>query len=264
MLLSACATVPAPAERRQFADTLAAAKGWQATELAVAPFTLVAYVPATIAKAPGLTVYIEGDGFAWLTGSQPSSDPTPRDPLALRLALAHPAGNAAYLARPCQYVDAERSACAQRYWTEKRFAPEAIDAANRAVDVLKQRFGAQQLTLVGYSGGGAVAALLAERRTDVARLVTVAGNLDHRAWTAHHRVQPLSGSLNAADDAAQLERLPQTHFIGVRDRVIPPELAQKFPLAMRGVGSSKLRIVADYDHHCCWADNWAQLWRERL
>jgi len=39
---------------------------------------------------------------AWLAVPRPSQDPTPVDPLALRLALVQPTGNAAYLARPCQ------------------------------------------------------------------------------------------------------------------------------------------------------------------
>jgi hypothetical protein len=65
-----------------------------------------------------------------------------------------------------------------------------ISASNQAVDALKQRYGAQEIVLVGYSGGGAVAALVAARRTDVVRLVTVAGNLDHLAWTHLHSVPP--------------------------------------------------------------------------
>lgn len=40
---------------------------------------------------PGpLFVYIEGDGLAYLDARTPSTDPTPADPLALRLAAADP------------------------------------------------------------------------------------------------------------------------------------------------------------------------------
>ncbi len=259
LLLAGCAAIPSPQERQTHADTLAASKGWQANRIAAGRFDLVAYAPPTVSAGEQLTIYIEGDGFAWVTGSQPSADPTPRDPLALRLALAHSAGNAVYLARPCQYVDAARIGCAQRYWTEARFAAETIDSANLAIDTLKRRFGATKLVLVGYSGGGAVAALLAERRSDVARLITVAGNLDHRAWTAHHHVQPLVASLNAADAAQQLAGLPQTHFIGSKDKVVPPELARAWPRAFAGPRGSNLRIIPGADHTCCWAERWADL-----
>ncbi|GAB2181920.1 hypothetical protein DLREEDagrD3_21430 [Denitratisoma sp. agr-D3] len=51
------------------------------------------------------------------------------------------------------------------------------------------QLGARRLTLVGYSGGAA--ALLAARCSDVVRLVTIAGNLDHRAWTRYHHITTL-------------------------------------------------------------------------
>lgn len=261
LLSSACATIPTPRERLTHADALAAQKGWRASRIPLGRFELVAYAPPHAPSAEVLTIYIEGDGFAWVNGNTPSADPTPRDPLALRLALLHPDGPAVYLARPCQYVDAARTDCAQRYWTQARFAEEVVDAQNRAVDLLKRAFGARQLVLVGYSGGGAVAALVAARRMDVARLVTVAGNLDHRAWTAHHRVAPLSESLNAADAADRLGNVPQTHFIGGKDWVIPPGLATHWPLGIKGSDGHHVRIVPEFDHGCCWAERWPALVR---
>jgi len=259
LLSAACSTIPSPQERLAHADTLAAQKGWQASRIPAGRFELVTYAPPHARSTELLTIYIEGDGFAWVNGNTPSTDPTPRDPLALRLALAHPEGHAVYLARPCQYVDAKRSGCPQRYWTNARFAEEVIDAENLVVDHLKRRFGANRLVLVGYSGGGAVATLIAARRTDIVRLVTVAGNLDHRVWTAHHRVEALSGSLNAADVANRLRRLPQTHFIGSKDRVIPPDLARRWPEGFTDANASRLQVIPDFDHACCWEKSWPAL-----
>jgi hypothetical protein len=51
-----------------------------------------------------------------------------------------------------------------------------------------------------------VAALVAARRTDVDRLVTVAGNLDPTAWAVYQHIQPLTGSLNPADEVDALSR----------------------------------------------------------
>jgi len=259
LLLAACSALPSPQTRRDTADALAVPHHWQAERIHAGNFDLLAYRPGTIRPADTLTIYLEGDGFAWISRSMPSADPTPRTPLALRLALAHPVGNAAYLGRPCQYVDAERTSCPDRYWTSARFAPEVIESTNRAIDVLKTWFGARQLTLVGYSGGGAVAALVAARRSDVARLITVAGNLDHRTWTAHHRITTMSESLNAADVAERLAGLPQTHFVGGRDKVIPIDLARRWPRSFTGDGKSNLRIIDDADHACCWTERWPAL-----
>jgi len=262
VFLTACMTLPSPAERRGVADTLARMQGWHALTIPAGAFDLVAYLPTVPTHAQRLTIYLEGDGLAWITGTQVSSDPTPRDPLALRLALAQPAGAAAYLGRPCQYGDAESSHCPSRYWTSHRFAPEVIAASDRAIDDLKQHFGASRLTLVGYSGGGAVAALVAARRTDVERLVTVAGNLDHQAWTSYQRIHPLTGSLNPADQTEVLHPLPQWHFVGAKDSNITPALVQsfadRFPAGQRPV----VLIKPGFDHRCCWAEQWPHLWLE--
>jgi len=261
--LAACTTVPTPQARRDAADALAQVRGWQAQAIPAGAFTLLAYLPANVAADPAdtLTVYVEGDGLAWITRSQPSDDPTPRDPLALRLALAQPGGKAAYLGRPCQYLRQQNPACGSRYWTTARFAPEVVEASSRALDQLKQATASRRLILVGHSGGGAVAALLAARRTDVDRLITIAGNLDHRAWTTRLRLSPLTASLNPADEIAALRQLPQWHFAGGRDSAIPAELVRNFAAAFPPGAPVHVAVEPDYDHHCCWAESWPRLYR---
>ncbi len=259
-LLAGCASVPPPAERRAQADALAETHGWQPLDLPAGQFSLRVYLPARIAPDAELTLYIEGDGFAWVTANRPSLDPTPRTPVALQLALAQPGGNAAYLGRPCQYVGVETAGCDRRYWTGARFAPELVAAMDVAVDRVKARFGAERLVLVGYSGGGAVATLLAARRSDVTLLVTVAGNLDHRAWTRLHRLSPLSASLNPADWRSSLGGVRQWHLAGAEDRVIPPQISRDFVAGLPGQSRAQVRVMPGYDHHCCWAQDWAELW----
>ncbi|QID18003.1 alpha/beta hydrolase [Nitrogeniibacter mangrovi] len=261
LALSACAVIPTPGERRGQADALAGARGWIAQTLPAGPFDLLAYRPATPVPAEVLTIYVEGDGLAWLSRTQVSPDPTPIDPLALRLALAQPRGNAAYLARPCQYLARRAGACDRRDWTSMRFAPAVIDSTNRAIDRLKQDFGARQLVLVGYSGGGAVAALVAVRRHDVAALVTVAGNLDHRAWTRWHHVPALSGSLDPADEVDALAHVRQWHFAGEKDRIVPPTLIRGFVDRFPAAARPAYAVEPGVDHHDGWVASWPRLWR---
>lgn len=257
LLAGACTSIPSPASRINNAEEIAHRRGWAGSDIQNSIFNLRTYHPAQVFSAPVLTIYIEGDGFAWLSGAMPSSDPTPLDPLALRLALSQPDGNAAYLGRPCQYTGAEN--CAQKYWTHSRFAPEVIDAMNQAVDQLKKRFSAEKVQLVGYSGGGAIAALIAQRRNDVDYLLTVAGNLDHAQWTSLHRISPLSGSLNPADEAYRLRNLRQLHLVGGDDKNIPPAIAQSFVLKA-GLGASVVKVLGSFDHRCCWAERWPTIW----
>ena len=255
-----------PKLRRDNADQLAAASEWQRVRLPAGRFVLAGYLPKNIpANETTLTIYIEGDGLAWISPSLVSPDPTPITPVGLTLALHHPQGGAAYLARPCQYVeDADTQGCSTRYWTDHRFAPEVVESTSQAVEMLKENFQAKQLVLVGYSGGGAVAALVAARRHDVALLVTVAGNLDHQKWTAQHHVTPLTGSLNPADAWEQLLDVPQLHFVGGRDRIVGREVAESFASHFPAERRPELRMIPEFDHSCCWTEQWAELFTPHL
>lgn len=269
ILMAGCSALPSRQDRQKLADELAAPKGWHASVIATDSFDILSYGPKVAPRLEQLdpqgtlTVYIEGDGFAWVTASTPSDDPTPRDPVALQMALAQPRGAAAYLARPCQYTltgSATARPCPQRYWTTARFAEPVVQAESQALDELKQRYGASRLVLVGYSGGGAVAALLAARRADVVALITVAGNLDHLAWTSLHGIRPLEASLNPIDQAGRLARLRQSHLVGEQDRVVPADLVRAF-VAKQGSGAQATVIVEPgFGHACCWAQQWPRLW----
>lgn len=204
-----------------------------------------------------LTVYIEGDGRAWLNPWQPSTDPTPTDPVGLRLAAADPASPLLYLARPCQFAASD--ACDNRLWTGGRLSPEVVDTFQLLIDEAMRRTGSVRLGLVGYSGGGALAALLAERRRDVAWLVTVAANLDLAEWVRLESIEPLSGSLDPANSASAIARLPQVHFVGADDRVVPPAVAEAFVRHLGVTNASRVIVEPGFDHACCWAAAWPQL-----
>jgi len=246
-------------DRRAPAEAAARAAGLAPILVPAARFTLRAWVPAAPRPAQRLAVFIEGDGRAWLSRTRPSDDPTPRRPVALELAARSAQPLVAYLARPCQELPAgARGNCEVRYWTGHRFAPEVAAALDEALDTLKQRLGARRLLLVGYSGGGNLALLLGARRSDVDGVLTVAGVLDHAAWTALHGVTPLVGSLNAAD-AEGIARLPQAHVAGADDREVPPVLAQRYVARFPPASRPALLVEPGADHGCCWAERWPAL-----
>lgn len=257
LLLAACAS-----SRRTDGPDLARAAGWRWDIVPAGMFDVaVAASPRSIGES--LTVYLEGDGFAYVTVSQPALDPTPTDPVALRLALADPVAEAvAWIGRPCQYTLPKHGRnCRVGYWTQERYALEVVDSVNVALDAVKQQTGARQLVLVGYSGGGAVAVLVAARRTDVARIVTVAANLDGGYWTRQKGVSPLTGSLDPAEVAAAVAVIPQTHFMGGRDRVVGADVTRAFLRRLPPDAPARLREIPDFTHACCWAAEWADLVR---
>lgn len=246
--------------RRNYGYHLAAEKGWAGTITQADLFPLLIFMPQSH-NADIVYVYIEGDGFAWIDGNTPSFNPTPKDPVSLELALKHGAG-AAYIARPCQYT--QSTICNDnKWWTGSRFSEEVIRETNLAVDEVKKSYNADKIVLVGYSGGGAVAALVAARRTDVSELVTVAGNLDIDAWVKLKDLEPLSGSLNPADYSAKLENIPQRHFAGADDSAVPPAIAQSYLAHFPAAKRPQITVFPDYDHSCCWAENWPQILKKQ-
>ncbi len=253
VMAAGCAVIQSPAER---AAVIAAEARLLEVQLPASALKAYLRQPAA-ANTRRLTIYLESDGAPWLAPDRPPADPTPIKPLVLRMAAADPSSPVAYLGRPCQYLDAvELAKCDPALWTRGRFSETAVAATNRAVSKLKERSGALRIALVGYSGGGALGALVAARRTDVECLVSVASPLDTAAWTRALGVSPLRESLNPADVASGLATVRQTHFTGAADRVVPPATIGRFIASQRAT-----RIVnrAAFDHECCWADEWPQL-----
>jgi dienelactone hydrolase len=246
-------------QRLAYAEELAAENGWQYATLTTDDFDLAAWLaPAT--DSTHLTIFIEGDGSAWINSRQPSANPTPRSPIGLQLALRHPKGNVAYLARPCQYVPpVQQRGCSIRIWTNERFSEAVIKATDQAISMLKADRPASRLTLVGYSGGGNVAALVTARRTDVARLISVASPLDHESWTQSKRLTPLSGSLNPANAWKQLTDVPQIHYTGSIDKVVDVAVSRSYRARFVEPQHIVIKNIEGFDHHCCWIEAWPAL-----
>jgi len=245
------------ASRYERADNIALTGGLAPTTLPAAPFTLNAWFRQRAGSADWV-VYIEGDGLAWKSRSLPSPDPTPIDPMGLKLAAADRAGNVLYLARPCQYGDQwKKPECTTQYWTSHRFSEEVVSSMNAAIDAF---FGAQKprLHLVGYSGGGAIAALLAARRADVESLRTVAGNLDTDFVNAYHKVSATPSSLNPITMAARLRNIAQIHYVGDHDQIIPGMVVDRYVVATGPSACIIVITVPGANHHSGW-EEWSNI-----
>lgn len=218
------------------------------------PFVLTSFI-----KQPhphrDWVVFIEGDGFAWRTRNQPSPNPTPEDPVGLKLAFnfarENSNKNVLYLARPCQYTKPESNpSCHSRYWTSHRYAEEVVAATNLAITQIVPA--GAKLDLWGYSGGAALAILVAARRDDVKSIHTVAGNLDPSLLNKHHGVSPLISSLDPLSFAQKLSLVPQVHYVGEHDTVVPKKIAESWR-AQSGFSSSVLiHVVPNATHQYGW------------
>ena len=246
--------------RKEVAQRIAAPSWMVERQIPAGPFSLTAYERMHTHNAPA-DIYIEGDGLSWMSKSRASLDPTPKNPVALHLSSRDKADNVAWLARPCQYSGLldETKPCDNTYWTDKRYSEEVIAAYNTALDEIRARYDIEGFNLVGFSGGGTIAAILAGQRDDVLTLRTVAGNLDHRAHSAFHQVSFLEGSLNPSDYAAKLATIPQVHFIGGQDEVVPPAILHSY---LQSVGQSNCvdyKFIQEAAHEEGWVDKWPEL-----
>lgn len=192
--------------------------------------TLQAMVPAAGAYKH-MRVYIEGDGHAWATSSQPSTDPTPHKSLMANLAAADRTP-AAYLARPCQFVMTPN--CSVATWTSDRFSSNIMVSMNAGLDAIKHQFGVDWFELVGHSGGGAVALILAGMRDDVVQVQAIAGNVDPVYWTALQHLTPLNHPVTPLQYKERLKSIPQRLFVGSEDTIVPPAVAHEYASRLDG------------------------------
>jgi len=250
-LLTGCAS------NGQRIDRVATAAGMRCIAAETGGYGSYIYMKREAPQGTGqLTVFLEGDGRPWRNGVEPSVDPTTGNPVSLQLLLRTPS-MAAYVTRPC-YHDLRGPRCTPERWTMARYAEDIVASMTEAVRIARREAGAQQVVLVGYSGGGTLAVLVAERLDNVAAVVTISANLDVDAWVRHHRYLPLTGSLNPAS-SERSHPWPELHLHGGKDAVVPAATTahyfERYPHA-------KQIVMEHHDHVCCWVEEWPQLWEQ--
>jgi hypothetical protein len=251
-LLCACAD---PSRR---ADALARSLDFEKQIEMGDGFRHIVYRNTAATQGGMLHVYIDGDGTPYWQPDIIAVDPTPHDPLMLRL-MALDSAHSIYLGRPCYFALYRDHACNPLFWTMRRFAPEVLDSMEAVLRGELARAGATRAELFGHSGGGTLAVLLAQRVNAVTRVVTIGANLDLTAWCDLHHFTPLLGSVNPVDQHPSRADLETLHLVGENDTNTPPFLVQA---AARDRGGEPVRVVTHFDHECCWESTWREILRE--
>lgn len=237
---------------------LAAKAGMRKRVLPTDTHPILAFERITDRNGP-IRVFIEGDGNAWFSRHQPSFDPTPLTPTALYLASVDEAPNVVYMARPCQYLF-QNGKCKVPLWTTAQYSEAMVKTMNQALNA----YNGNPIELVGYSGGAGMALLLAAQRNDIVSIRTVAGNLDNAAFTSHHRVSPLNGSLNPIDYVSRTYRIPQIHYSGENDTVVPSYLTYSYQASLPKSNCSRVIVVQNTDHTEGWVEHWHRMISRRM
>lgn len=208
-------------------------EGWQEKIVETERLSFAVWEKDIIAEKP-LRIYIEGDGF-----------PNPKKPIAFKLAQKDPMQNVIYVTRPCQYV--KNKVCSNPLiWGEERFHQEILTEMKELIVYLSIKYKTPVLELVGYDGGGTMALLLASQ-IPVARVITIAGILDTKAYVLENDLPEING-LNPADFKETLAKIPQVHYVGSDDTLTTRRMAERFVARIKNPVSAVVKVVPNTNH----------------
>lgn len=160
-------------------------------------------------------IYIEGDGHAYTSKGYPTKDPTPKSTFLRNIAFSDTSENVVYLARPCQYIKSD--SYDKIDWTTGRFSYKILNNMAQAIKLIAND---RNVILIGYSGGALLCGLLInhyQEELKIIKWITIAGLLNHARWTKYFNYTPLKYSM----DLNVIPNIPQIHYIGKKDTVIP-------------------------------------------
>ena len=200
-----------------------------------------------------LTIYIEGDGVSWVDRFTPSSNPTPTDPLAFKMALIDEGENVIYLARPCQYVWSNN--CSKDIWTIAQYSSVVLDSYKEIINHLSKTH--KEIHLVGYSGGAGITMYLSSlENQSIKSIRTIAGNINHNELSKILNISSLTKSVNFYSIEKKVKNIPQIHYYGLKDKIIPNELQILY--AERNLKNECIKIqpVNDASHNEGWLNFW--------
>ncbi len=235
----------------KLSDAIMGKPAWREVQIPTAVTTLSALIKNNDPTA-AWHIYIEGDGMAYLPQGGVSGNPTPRNPVGLKLALADTHPRVLYVARPCQFtVLSEHPECRSgTLYTDKRWSTDIISAYAQALAPYIKESGAGGAALYGYSGGAYIVLGVASRwpAGSIAQITTYAGNLLPNAVQVAHHFPPL-------DDVSPLDwsilgGISQTHIVAREDKVIPARLRDTY-----------VQQAGTYGAEALAADRWR--WDER-
>jgi pimeloyl-ACP methyl ester carboxylesterase len=234
----------------------AESQGLTATQIPANAFTLAGFYQI---KSPGdqiVHIYLEGDGKPFEQGLMATNDPTTRASVVLPL-MALDTASKLYLARPCYNGHALDKICNPSLWTTARYSETVVLAMAAAIHSFCVEHGFRKVILIGHSGGGAIAMLVAGHLPETQALITLAGNYDIDAWADFHGYDRLSLSLNPAQFPNT--GIPEWHYLGDKDSNIPPVL---FSQDLLNRANSHVIVLPDTEHNYGWVKHWPNILSE--
>jgi pimeloyl-ACP methyl ester carboxylesterase len=200
-----------------------------------------------------LHIYIEGDGQPWV-GERIAADPGPFKLISLSLMQQDP-NPSIYLGRPCYFQDliGDKN-CHPSLWTRARYSQQVVDVMVAALLSRPELADYDEWVLIGHSGGGTLAYLMAQQLPKVKQVIAISSNLNVGAWVDHHDYAPLDHSLDPTkiDSPKPLQLF---YLAGGKDKNVPLKVNQTFLDQV----NATIILREEYDHNCCWKKEWRKI-----
>ena len=200
-------------------------------------------------------VYLDGDGTPWRHQQRLAEDPTSRNAMILTL-IAQDNAPAILLGRPCYHGFSKSVRCTPKYWTSHRYGQEIVASLQQALALWLKQYTYRSVVLIGFSGGGTLAVLMAQKPDLVNQVVTLSANLDVTAWSQYHGYGELKHSLNPITEPALEQSIRQIHLAGQEDEAVPPEVVKAY---VDKFGNAMYKSYPGFDHSCCWSEVWGDV-----
>ncbi len=236
-------------------DSFAQDLGFDSELISTEKFQHKIYSNYQFATSKQLHVYLDGDGTPWVKKRWIAEDPTARNPLILGLMIQDKKPSI-LLGRPCYYGLNKNLACNQKYWTSHRYSKEIILSMANALNKWLKKHIFTEVVLIGYSGGGSIAVLMANSINKITKVVTLAANLNIKAWSQFHGYSTLKDSLNPIDEVKLNTDIKQLHLAGEEDDIVPAFIIKDYAMSQK---NSKYYPFPGQTHACCWAMEWPKI-----
>ena len=167
--------------------------------------------------------------------------------------MARDQADSVFVGRPCYYGLNKDLGCDPELWTFSRYSKDVVSSMAKVVQDLSVQGGYEEIRIIGYSGGGAIARLMASDIPNLVGILTVAANLDIDAWTTLHKYLPLHDSENPANLPPLPFDIVHVQAIGGKDKVVPRSITRDY---LNKGNALEVWTYPDFDHVCCWVDEW--------
>ena len=94
--------------------------------------------------------------------------------------------------------------------------------------------------------------LVASKRNDIKKIVTVAGNLNHKLLHRHHNIPAMVGSLDPMKIVNKISHIKQIHYVGADDKIVPFKIANSFEEATKYKRNIKIIVMPNTTHSKGW------------